>query len=136
VHPPPSPAQANFTLMTESTPESRRYYSEYSVVLSVSRSWNPFSVEVCMKIEVLYTLIKQKIKFSSYIRKFRVEQLQLTASSYMTLQLLHFALPYIGGKFYFLFYQCIYSRTALPPRGNGMKVKFHVWSTRTPRPPV
>jgi hypothetical protein len=27
VHTPPSPAQANFTLMTECTPESRRYYS-------------------------------------------------------------------------------------------------------------
>jgi hypothetical protein len=33
VHPPLSPAQANFTLMTECTPESRRYYSVYSVVL-------------------------------------------------------------------------------------------------------
>jgi hypothetical protein len=32
VHPPPSPAQTNFTLMTECTPESRRYYSLYSVV--------------------------------------------------------------------------------------------------------
>jgi hypothetical protein len=32
VHPPPSPAQANFTLMTECTPESSRYYSVYSVV--------------------------------------------------------------------------------------------------------
>ncbi len=31
MHPPPSPAQANFTLMTECTPESRRYYSVYSV---------------------------------------------------------------------------------------------------------
>jgi hypothetical protein len=31
VHPPPSPAQPNFTLMTECTPESRRYYSVYSV---------------------------------------------------------------------------------------------------------
>jgi hypothetical protein len=31
VHPPPSPAQANFTLMTECTTESRRYYSVYSV---------------------------------------------------------------------------------------------------------
>ncbi len=31
VHPPPSTAQANFTLMTECTPESRRYYSVYSV---------------------------------------------------------------------------------------------------------
>ncbi len=29
--PPPSPAQPNFTLMTECTPESRRYYSVYSV---------------------------------------------------------------------------------------------------------
>ncbi len=31
MHPPPSPAQANFTLMTECTPESRRCYSVYSV---------------------------------------------------------------------------------------------------------
>ncbi len=31
MHPPPSPARANFTLMTECTPESRRYYSVYSV---------------------------------------------------------------------------------------------------------
>jgi hypothetical protein len=76
------------------------------------------------------TLIKKKIKFSSYIRKFCMEQLQshiwLTASyiwgniftfphilgspsSYMTLQLLHsefFFLLYIRGKFYFIFYQC------------------------------
>jgi hypothetical protein len=32
VHPPPSPAWANFTLMTECTPESSRCYSVYSVV--------------------------------------------------------------------------------------------------------
>ncbi len=72
-------------------------------------------------------LIKKKIKFSSYIRKFRVEQLQshiwLTASSYMgkylrishvlrclslylPLQLLQSECPYIWGKFDFLFYQC------------------------------
>ncbi len=31
MHPPPSPAQANFTLITECTPQSRRYYSVYSV---------------------------------------------------------------------------------------------------------
>ncbi len=31
VHPPPSPAQANFTLMMECTPESSRCYSVYSV---------------------------------------------------------------------------------------------------------
>ncbi len=72
------------------------------------------------------TLIKKKIKFSSYIGKFREEQLQnhiwLTASSYMgkyfrissyirkpflmTLQLLHSEFPYLWGKFSFLFYQC------------------------------
>jgi hypothetical protein len=34
--PPTSPAQANFTLMTECTPESRRYYSVYSVDRTVS----------------------------------------------------------------------------------------------------
>ncbi len=34
MHPPPSPAQANFTLMSECTPESRRYYSVYSVVVT------------------------------------------------------------------------------------------------------
>jgi hypothetical protein len=31
----PSPGQANFTLMTECTPESRRYYSVYSVIHTV-----------------------------------------------------------------------------------------------------
>ncbi len=85
----------------------------------------------------LSTLIKKKIKFSSYIRKFRVEQLQshiwLTSSScmgkylrnlrifphilgslssYMTLQLLHSEFPYIWGKFGFLFYQCRSTRPA------------------------
>jgi hypothetical protein len=33
VHPPPSPARANFTLMTECTPESSGCNSVYSVVL-------------------------------------------------------------------------------------------------------
>ncbi len=32
VHPPPSPARANFTLMTECTPERSCCYSVYSVV--------------------------------------------------------------------------------------------------------
>ncbi len=35
MHPPPSPGQANFTLMTECTPESRCYYSVYSVGVTV-----------------------------------------------------------------------------------------------------
>ncbi len=34
MHPPPSPAQTNFTPMTECTRESRRYYSVNSVVVS------------------------------------------------------------------------------------------------------
>jgi hypothetical protein len=38
VHPPPSPARANFTLMTECTPESSRYYSVYSVIVTVSKT--------------------------------------------------------------------------------------------------
>ncbi len=76
-------------------------------------------------VTALAALIKKKIKFSSYLRKFRVEQLQshiwLTAtsymgkylrissyisgspSSYMTLQLLHFEFPYLWGKVDFLF---------------------------------
>ncbi len=75
------------------------------------------------------TLIKKKIKFSSYIGKSRVEQFQShiwltvssiigkylrissyilkSTSSYMTLQLLHSEFPYIWGKFDFLFYQCM-----------------------------
>jgi hypothetical protein len=35
--PPPSPAQANFTLMTECTPESSRYYSVYSVFTGMGK---------------------------------------------------------------------------------------------------
>ncbi len=71
-------------------------------------------------------LIKKKIRFSSYIGKFRVDQLQshiwLTASSYMgnnfrissyirkSFLIYDFAsaplwFPYIWGKFYFIFYQ-------------------------------
>jgi hypothetical protein len=38
VHPPPSLAWPNFTLMTECTPESRRYYSVYSVICPLSWS--------------------------------------------------------------------------------------------------
>jgi hypothetical protein len=34
--PPPPPAQPNFTLMTDCTPESRRYYSVYSVLVTKS----------------------------------------------------------------------------------------------------
>jgi hypothetical protein len=35
VHPPPSPARANFTLMTECTPENSGGYSVYSVGYTV-----------------------------------------------------------------------------------------------------
>ncbi len=75
------------------------------------------------------TLIKKNKNFSSYIRKFRREQLTipicLTASSYMTKYLrislyirkpfliydfttAPYEFPYIWGKLYFLFYQCIW----------------------------
>ncbi len=80
---------------------------------------NSFSFSPKTSQSLYPTLIKKKIKFSSYIRKFRVEQLQshiwLTASSYMekylrissykTLQLLHYEFPYIWRKFD-LFHQC------------------------------
>ncbi len=64
------------------------------------------------------TLLKNKIKFSSYIRKFRRERLQIhiwtTASSNITkylfissyLQPPPSEFPHIWGKFNFLFYQC------------------------------
>ncbi len=89
------------------------------------------------------TLIKKKIKFSTYIRKFRVEQLQshiwLTASlymgkylrifflpphflgspsSYMTLKLLHSEFSYIWGNFYFLLW-ARQSRTKLHLPGHS-----------------
>ncbi len=93
--------------------------------------WNssiPFRKHKCRDALEVHT-DKKKIKFSSYIRKFWMEQLQshiwLTASSYtvwgnicafphisespssyMTLQLLHSEFSYIWGKLYFLFYQC------------------------------
>ncbi len=78
-------------------------------------------------------LIKKKIKFSSYIGKFRVEQLQshiwLTAtsymgkyfsissyiigigspSSYMTLQLLHSEFPYTMRKIFVLFFISVWA---------------------------
>jgi hypothetical protein len=38
---------------------------------------------------------------------FRIPHKLGSPSSYMTLQLLHSEFPYIWGKFYFLFYQCI-----------------------------
>ncbi len=43
VHPPPSPARANFTLMTECTPESRGCYSVYSVAVIIRCSAVPFA---------------------------------------------------------------------------------------------
>jgi hypothetical protein len=40
VHPPPSPARANFTLITECTPEGSRCNSVYSVVATACREAN------------------------------------------------------------------------------------------------
>ncbi len=92
----------------------------------------------------LITLIKMKLKFSSYIRKFRMEQLHshiwLTDSSYMvnicafshilrspfshmTLQLLLSEFPYIWGKFYFISYQC--TRPPSQLLYEGLRNHFH-----------
>ncbi len=81
------------------------------------------------------TMIKKKIQFFSYIRKFRRDQLQshvwLTASSYMpnicafphilgspsswmTLHLIPSEFPYIWGNFFF-FYQCTLRHRVLAP---------------------
>ncbi len=78
------------------------------------------------QIHLKSALIKKKIKFSSYIRKFSTEQLQShiwlmvssylvkyfahfiigSPSSYMTLQPIPSEFPYIWEKFCFLLYQC------------------------------
>jgi hypothetical protein len=92
---------------------------------------------IAASINMACTLIKKKIKFSSFIRKFRIEcsckviyeeglpniwgNAQIFShiwggrQSYMTLQLLHSEFPYIRGKLDFLFYQC----TVLPPQRNN-----------------
>jgi hypothetical protein len=80
--------------------------------------WTPFKTQGFIDLFAI-TCTDKKVKFSSYIRKFRMEQLQshiwLTVShirgnicafrhilgspsSFMTLQLLHFEFPYIWGK--------------------------------------
>ncbi len=86
--------------------------------------------------------MKKKIKFSSYMRKFRMEQVQshiwLTAPPHiwgnicafphilgspslnMTLQLLHYEFPYIWGKFDFLFYQCASDITLPSHHGHNL----------------
>ncbi len=43
VHPPPSPARTDFTLITECTPESSGCNSVYSVVLTETRADNTFN---------------------------------------------------------------------------------------------
>ncbi len=63
------------------------------------------------KFKIRFTDKKKKIKYSSYIRKFRMEQLQ--RYTYMRMgfiiyeeMLLHSKFSYIREKFDFLFYQC------------------------------
>jgi hypothetical protein len=89
----------------------------------------PFACLFRLFLHLRATLIKKKIRLSSYIRKFRMEQLQshiwLTASSYIWWNICAFphileSLPHIWlcncsilnfpslwVKFYFIFYQCI-----------------------------
>ncbi len=95
--------------------------------MGLRRCW----AAACSIFLVYHTLIKKKTKFSSYVRKFRGDRVQmhiwLTSSSYMTKYLCissnfrkpffiyDFApeFPYIWGKFSFLFYPCSY-RQLLP----------------------
>ncbi len=62
MHPPPAPARANFTLITECTPESSGCYSVYSVAWTIVRRplpvvrdftrdgrWNNYDVSVRKK---------------------------------------------------------------------------------------
>ncbi len=93
-----------------------------------------------------YTLIKNKIKFSTYKRKFRRDRVQshiwLTAfpymtkylcifpyigspSSYMTLHPIHSEFPYISGNFFFLFYQCTCCISALLSTWNLENCTFY-----------
>ncbi len=123
-----------------------RSWQAWKNYINPSRSYGANVVEICpcwlpvdgalVQAAVLpctqhnHTLIKKKIKFSSPIRKFRMQQLQshiwLTASSYMGKYLrissyirkpfliydfatapLWISLQYIWGKFDFLFYQWV-----------------------------
>ncbi len=59
MHPPPSPDQANFTLMTECTPESRRYYSVYSVGKGSARPFRTAAILFCQKFSGIIKLRKK-----------------------------------------------------------------------------
>ncbi len=113
-------------------------YWRHSLLLKVTR-WKKrkyctwiLSVQLQAPLAQRYALIKNKIKFSSCRRKLRREKLQshiwLTASSYIIKNLRIFScirkpfliydfatapfwisLYSICGKFYFYFYQCVYS---------------------------
>jgi hypothetical protein len=67
VHPPPSPARANFTLITECTPESSGCNSVYSVVQTVytdyRKSIGPFSEKtIHIEIDTIEKQQTEKIK--------------------------------------------------------------------------
>jgi hypothetical protein len=53
VHPPPSPARANFTLMMECTPENSGCYSVYSVVCSFLKN---IMLRVSLSLIILFGL--------------------------------------------------------------------------------
>ncbi len=71
----------------------------YERVEAETDGWDLENIERFATILLVITLIKKKIKFSSYIRKFRTEQLQshrlLTASSYMEI-FAHFLIYILG----------------------------------------
>jgi hypothetical protein len=64
VHPPPSPAWANFTLLMECTPESSRYYSVYSVEVTVNSMEENFS-DYCPNYVQKFGLWKRKVSWNA-----------------------------------------------------------------------
>ncbi len=101
--------------------QKNRFLGGFSLWFITSPCYSTFVYLIKVK-WTHYTLIKKKIKFSSYIMKFKMEQLKshiwlttsayivksLRISSYMRRPFLIYdsEFPHIWGKFYFLFYQC------------------------------
>ncbi len=62
VHPLPPPGQANFTLMTECTPESSRYYSVYSVVTGMGEGH--YTQTICIYVHFVRSQVTELIEGS------------------------------------------------------------------------
>ncbi len=72
MHPPPSRAWANFTLMIECTAESSRCYSLYSVVLSNVNTFVSFQSGRTVPLNIIYKMVR-KIVYLLVVVGFAVE---------------------------------------------------------------